>query len=296
VKRWLTALLLAPLLMAAPVPVPAFDLGDLVGAVTGDDNAAETARLLQKGAKVAAAMVPISDEEEIRLGRGVAARVIARFGIDYDRNATYYLNLLGTVLAQRSPRPDIPYHFAVLNTDDVNAYACPGGYIFVTRGALKMVRDEAELAAVLAHEIGHVTGRHIVKALQHSEVMKAGADLAGEALAKGSGELFSQMVDVATDALFKGLKKEDEYDADARAVALLDRVGYDYPAMFDVLKLLDARRKAGQAKVLARTHPAPRDRIRHLKQAMRKMRLDSPTGIRLRARLERHLQQSKASS
>jgi len=294
VKRLAWALLMA---LALPVaPAPAFDLGDLVGAVTGDDDAADAARLLQKGAQVAAALVPISDEEEVQLGRGVAARVVARYGIDYDQQATYYLNLLGTALAQRSPRPNIAYHFAVLNTDDVNAYACPGGFIFVTRGALNMVRDEAELAAVLAHEIGHVTGRHIVKALQRSEVMKAGADLAGEALASGAGELFSQMVDVATDALFKGLDKKDEYDADTRAVALLDRVGYDYPAMFDVLKLLDQRRKAGQAKVLARTHPAPRDRMRRLKQAMRHMTLDRPTGIRLRARLEHQLKSSKAAS
>lgn len=288
-RRLLSACLLAAILLPA-WPAHSFDLGNLVGAVTGNPDAANTARLLQKGAHLAVAMAPISDAEEKVLGREVAARVIARFGLDNNPAATRYLNLLGVTLAQRSPRPDIAYHFALLDTDDVNAYACPGGFIFVTRGAFRMARDEAELAAVLAHEISHVSERHIVKALQHSQIMKAGADLAAEALASGTGALFTQMVDVATDSLFKGLKKDDEYDADMKAVALLDRVGYDYPAMFDVLRLLDARRKAGQTKVLAKTHPSPTLRLHHLQRSLRKLPLEPATGIRLKARFEKNRQ------
>ncbi len=269
-----------------------FSLGGLGG---GNRNDAIDFRRIQQGLRLVSALIPISDQDEIRLGRGVAARVISRFGIDYNLGATYYLNLLGSTIAQRSDRPDIPYHFAILDTDDVNAYACPGGFVFVTRGALNMVQDEAELAAVLSHEIAHVTERHIVKTLQHSRVMKIGAQVAVDAFTKG-GPLFDKMINTATDSLFKGLKKGDEYDADRKAIAYLDRTGYDYPAMFDVLNLLDQRRKTGQAKVLTKTHPSPASRTSKLRKAMRKLPLDRPTGIRLRARFDQRLQTKKSSS
>lgn len=271
-----------------------FPIGGFGGG-NGNRNNAIDIRRIQQGLRLISALIPISDRNEIKLGRGVAARVISRFGIDYNLEATYYLNLLGTTIAQRSDRPDLPYHFAILDTNDVNAYACPGGFVFITRGALNMVQDEAELAAVLSHEIAHVTERHIIKALQHSQVMKIGAQMATDAFTNG-GPLFDKMINVATDSLFKGLKKSDEYDADRKAVAYLDRTGYDYPAMFDVLKLLDQRRKAGQARVLTKTHPSPANRISKLRRAMRELTLDRPTGIRLRARFDRHIQTKKSSS
>ena len=191
-------------------------------------------RQIQQGLKLVQALVPISDEDEVKLGRSVAARVIARFGIDYTRpKATYYISVLGTMIAQRSDRPDMIYHFAILDTDDVNAYACPGGFVFITRGLLQTVKDEAELGSALAHEIAHITERHIVKSLQHSRVMKVGAQVAADAFTHG-GPLFDKMIDHATDSLFQGLKKSDEFEADAKALVYLDRVGYDYNAMFDV--------------------------------------------------------------
>jgi len=271
-----------------------FPIGGFGGG-NGNRNNAIDIRRIQQGLRLISALIPISDRDEIKLGRGVAARVISRFGIDYNLEATYYLNLLGTTIAQRSDRPDLPYHFAILDTNDVNAYACPGGFVFITRGALNMVQDEAELAAVLSHEIAHVTERHIIKALQHSQVMKIGAQMAADAFTNG-GPLFEKMINTATDSLFKGLKTGDEYDADRKAVAYLDRTGYDYPAMFDVLNLLAQRRKAGQAKVLAKTHPSPASRISKLRRAMRRLMLDRPTGIRLRARFDRRLQTKKSSS
>ncbi|MDX8402414.1 MAG: M48 family metalloprotease [Mariprofundaceae bacterium] len=277
--RWALALA-AGLATVVPQPAAALDLG-AIGDALGIDP--EVVKRVGQAAKVASALVPISDEQEVKLGRDVAARVIGRFGLERDARRTRYLNLVGLALAQRSDRPNLPWRFAILATDDVNAYACPGGYVFVTRGALAMVRDEAELAAVLAHEISHVTQRHIIKALQQSKLLAVGADIAAEAFDKG-GELFRQMSDFAMDALFKGLKKEDEFDADRRALAWLNRLGYDWPAMHDVLRLLDERRKQGRAKVLAKTHPAPRERLRTLKRAERGMALDEPTGIRLRQR------------
>ncbi|MDX8403300.1 MAG: M48 family metalloprotease, partial [Mariprofundaceae bacterium] len=159
--------------------------------------------------------------------------------------------------------------------------------IFVTRGILSMVRDEAELAAVLAHEISHVTERHIVNALRNSKLMKVGTEVAAEAF-RTPGPLLEQMTSFATDSLFEGLNKSDEYDADQKAIEYLNRIGYDYPAMFDVLKLLDQRRKQGATKVLSKTHPSPTTRSRKLKTAAKKLSLEEPTAIRLPNRFVQH--------
>jgi len=258
----------------------AFDF-EQFGDVLGLDPT--VSKRIGQGAKFASALIPISEEEERVLGRDVAARVIGRFGLEKNIKQTYYLNLVGQAIGQRSDRPNLSYRFAILATNDVNAYSCPGGFIFVTRGALDMVHDESELAAVLAHEIAHVTERHIINALQHSKIMKVSGEVAADAFKQG-GELFQHMSDFATDALFKGLKKTDEYASDRKAIEYLDRLGYDYPAMFNVLGELEQRRKQGRTKVLAKTHPSPKDRIGHLKQAESEMKLDPPTGIRLKAR------------
>ena len=169
-------LLIVLYLLLFSTPAHALDLGGF--SLGGSGILGARLEQAEQALRLASALIPISDEEEIILGKRVAARVIARYGIDDNAEATYYLNLVATAIAQRSDRPDIPYHIAILATDDVNAYACPGGYIFVTRGALKMVRDEAELAAVLAHEISHVTERHIVNALRNSKFMHVGTDVA----------------------------------------------------------------------------------------------------------------------
>ncbi|MFC1567688.1 M48 family metalloprotease [Pseudomonadota bacterium] len=283
---------LLSLLLAAPAL--AFDLGGF-GIGSGDKDS-KRMRQLNQVFKLASALIPISDKEEIILGKRVAARVIARYGIENAPKMTYYLNLITTAIAQRSDRPDIPYHVAILATDDVNAYACPGGYIFVTRGVLNMVRDEAELAAVLAHEVSHVTERHIVNALRNSKLMKVGTEVAAEAF-RTPGPLLDQMTSFATDALFEGLDKSDEYASDEKAVDYLDRVGYDYPAMYDVLKLLKVRRKWGTTQVLDKTHPTPDSRLQTLKSKAKKLSLEKPTGIRLPDRFAKHaLKQQKEAS
>jgi len=269
------------------VPALAFDISDFgIGTGNGDRDS-KRIHQAQQLFKFVEAAIPISDEEEIILGKRVAARVIEKYGIENAPEMTYYLNLMTTAIAQRSDRPNFSYHVAILATDDVNAYACPGGYIFVTRGVVNMVRDEAELAAVLAHEVSHVTERHIVNALRNSKMMKVGSEVAAEAF-RTSGPLLDQMTNFATNALFQGLDKADEYASDEKAVDYLDRIGYDYPAMFDVLELLEVRRKWGVSKVLDKTHPTPQSRIKTLKSSVKKLSLNKPTGIRLADRFARN--------
>lgn len=276
-------------------PVLAFDLGGFSIGTGNSDKDSKRMRQISQAFKFASALVPISDEEEMILGKRVAAKVIERYGIENAPEMTYYLNLIATAIAQRSNRPNIPYHVAILATDDVNAYACPGGYIFVTRGVLSMVRDEAELAAVLAHEISHVTERHIVNALRNSKLMKVGTEVAADAF-KTPGPLLDQMTSFATDALFEGLDKSDEYESDAKAIDYLDRIGYDYPAMYDVLKLLQIRHKYGATKVLDKTHPTPSARLQQLKVSASKLSLEKPSGIRLPNRFATHASNLKKST
>ncbi len=142
---------------------------------------------------------------EIKFGREVAARMVGRFGVYDNSRLMKYVNLVGQVIASNTNRPELQYHFAVLNTDEINAYAAPGGYVFVTRGAILKMQDEAELAAVLAHEMTHINERHVVKELNiHGTEGSATGGLAR--LIGGGTEAarvaFYQSVDKALDMLY----------------------------------------------------------------------------------------------
>ncbi|WP_428623529.1 M48 family metalloprotease, partial [Sedimenticola sp.] len=124
------------------------------------------ARTSQSDAIVTQEDITADVEAEIKVGREIAARILGRFGVLEDARLTRYVNLVGKSVALNASRPEIEFRFAILDTQSVNAYAAPGGYIFVTKGALDLMQDEAELAGVLAHEIAHVTEKHIVDELR----------------------------------------------------------------------------------------------------------------------------------
>lgn len=210
-------------------------------------------------------------EQEIMFGREVAARLIARYRYYDNALLMKYVNLVGKTLAESSIRSEIEFHFAVLETSDINAYAAPGGYIFVTKGALEKMKDESELAGVLAHEIVHVSERHIVKELNIRGTEDS--PVAGFArLIGGSSEsariAFSQAVDKALDMLFKdGYKREDETQADRTAVVLCALSGYDPAGLARYLDRI-APLKGKDVEVLDRTHPPFAARLEVLRQAM----------------------------
>ncbi len=216
--------------------------------------------------------------EEVRFGREVAARIIGRYGLYDNSTLTKYINLVGTVLAMSSNRPEIEFHFAVLNTDEINAYAAPGGYIFVTRGGLLKMQDEAELAGVLAHEIGHVVEKHVVKELN----IRGSDDSAVSGLARVIGgstdaarAAFTQAVEQAMDILFKnGYKREDEIQADKDSVMFCALSGYEPTGLvhyFERIKNL----KGKQTEVLDKTHPSYESRIVWLNETITKEGIDT---------------------
>lgn len=209
---------------------------------------------------------------EIQLGEELAARILGRFRVYDDEKATRYVNLIGKGLASYSSRPEIEFRFAILNTDIINAFAAPGGYVFVTKGTLAMIENEAQLAGVLAHEIAHITEKHIVKELD----IKGGDDssLAGFASILGGGTsetvrvAFTQLVDQAGKILFeKGLKKEDELASDSIAMTIAANAGYNPVAYKTLLKRIKEKEEGTErTKIVSATHPSYDDRIEVLEQ------------------------------
>jgi predicted Zn-dependent protease len=230
-------------------------------------------RASEKSTEVAASDI----EEEIRFGREVAARILARTDLYSDDALNRYLNLVGKALALNSARPELEFRFAVLDTMEINAYAAPGGYVFITKGAIASMRDEAELAGVLAHEISHIIGRHIIKEFG----IKGTEDspMAGLARLIGGGTesarvAFYQAVDKAMDILFKdGYKRSDEAEADRNAVMITALSGYEPSALSNYLERLK-KIKGQNTEVLNRTHPPYDERTALIKRTIKEEGLE----------------------
>jgi predicted Zn-dependent protease len=209
-------------------------------------------------------------EAEIRFGRGVAARILGIYRLHTDPGLTQYVNLVGRGLAMHTRRTEIRYYFAVLDTDVVNAYAAPGGYVFVTRGALELVKSETELAGILAHEIAHVTERHIVEELG-IRARSTGATAGLAALLGGAGGsarvAFTQAVESAVTILFEnGYRASDELEADRIAVAILQSTGYDPGGLAEYLARIESLRR-GWGEDRSSAYPATDERVTQLRDS-----------------------------
>jgi beta-barrel assembly-enhancing protease len=201
----------------------------------------------------------ISDEEEHKIGESISAKIRLRFGVVQDPAVHKYVTLVGTVMAQQSERPALPWTFIVLDTDGVNAFASPGGFVHITRGALGLVKNEAELAAVLAHEIGHVAHKHTVNAIRKANVEKLGSD----ALLANRGPYLDKFANLAYDMILEGkFDRNDELDADKESVAITPKAGYASAGLADFLTRLDERNKDQPARNgLFASHPETKERI-----------------------------------
>lgn len=232
-------------------------------------------------------------EAEREFGRQVAARILGRFPLLDDAPLTRYVGLLGTGLAEAGGRGDLEFKFAVLDTDVPNAFAAPGGYVFVTRGALTRMRDEAELSAVLAHEIAHVSRRHIVRELN---LRGGGGDLAG-GLARiigGAGEVsrvaMSKLVDAAEELLFsKGYAQKDEFEADGDALALVGAVGYDPGGLDRYLERNEKESRGSEPASLKATHPSYADRKARIARTLLADGLDKAKGPAMKERFDENV-------
>lgn len=208
----------------------------------------------------------VDEQGELEIGDGVAANLLGAAPLVMDKKLEQYVNRLGLWLALQTERPGLAWHFGVLDTDSVNAFAAPGGYVFVTRGLLLRMHSEAELAGVLAHEISHVLKRHHLQAIQKNAQTGLLADLASIAVENQKhGELAKKAISTGTELYARGLDKDDEFEADRMGVVIVARAGYDPYGLPAVLQTLDAMNpQDSNLALMFKTHPAPRQRLQLL--------------------------------
>lgn len=201
----------------------------------------------------------VTEAEEQELGKQVSEKIRVRYGVVQDAKVHRYVALVGTALAQGSSRPALPWTFIVLDTDGVNAFAAPGGYVHITRGALALIKNESELAGVLGHEIIHVTEKHTVTAMVKSQAVQMGAS---ETLS-GSSALMQRVVNATYDNIVeRGFGRSEENESDEKGVTLANKTGYAPNGLIAFLTTLRDRNKDSKEKRgLFASHPETQDRL-----------------------------------
>jgi predicted Zn-dependent protease len=208
----------------------------------------------------------MSEAQEIQLGQQMDAEVRKEMGVYNDPELQRYVEDVGMRLARASERPNLPWHFTVVDVPAVNAFALPGGYIYLTRGILPFLDNEAQLAGVLGHEIGHVTARH--SAQQYTQATSAGIGLTLLSIFVPEAQPFGGVAESALSVLFLKYGRDDERQADRLGVEYAARTGWD-PAgvagMLNTLARLDeaSGSRRGVPNWLS-THPAPADRVQEI--------------------------------
>jgi predicted Zn-dependent protease len=215
----------------------------------------------------------MTEAEEQQLGAAVSERIRARYGVVQDEAVHRYVALVGGALAQVSTRSSLPWTFIVLDTDGVNAFAAPGGFVHVTRGALALLEDESELAGVLGHEIIHVTEKHTIQSLQKSQAVQMGAT---ETLS-GSAALLERAVTATYDNIVeKGFGRAEENESDDKGIALANRIGYAPAGLSAFLTRLKDRNKDSQEKRgLFASHPEMQSRLDDIKKEIASKKMTS---------------------
>jgi len=203
----------------------------------------------------------MSEEQEIALGISYNPQVLATFGVYPDNNLQNFVQTKGTEMGKISHRPNLEYHVKVVDSHVVNAFAVPGGYIYLTRGILAQLNNEAELMGVLAHEMGHIAARHTVS--QQSKQQIAQLLLIGGMIASEKFAQYAQYAQQGMQLLFLSFSRDDERQADALGVEYSSKLGFDAHKMADFFKVLQKMSLAeseGGIPTFLSTHPDPGDR------------------------------------
>lgn len=224
-------------------------------------------KVLDTARNVVKATSDIAEQEEIDLGRDVAARLLGAAPLMANDGVQRYVNHVGRWLATQTERPDLPWQFGVLEAPQLNAFATPGGNVFITRGLLERMRSEAELAGVLAHEIAHVLRKHHLKAIQKGAQTALAGEALAQALARRDGANREKLIALGSEVFTRGLDKGDELEADRLGVAIAARGGYDSYGLPAVLQTLNAMNPQDSGLALMfKTHPAPAERLDELEK------------------------------
>lgn len=252
-----------------PTDASALKLGDLLDKKILDQAAREKLGVPTDSSNPNDVSIPLvgnpSDADEEKLGREIAGRLLGAAPLVDDDALQRYVNHVGRYVAARSSRPDLNWTFGVIESPTVNAFAAPGGYVFVTRGLYAMLQNEAELAGVLGHEIAHVTERHHVKLLQKQRAIAAGQSVLAS---KAGSDSVKALVGNGAEIYARSLDKGSEYDADRIGVQYSARGGYDVFALPAVLDRMGADQSTDKFTLLYKTHPLPAERLNALDKAI----------------------------
>lgn len=205
----------------------------------------------------------ISEEQEIAMGRDAAPKFEQEFGGLYpDEEVQQYVQDIGMELVQYTDRPNLPWQFRVLNAEQINAFALPGGFIYITQGMLQSLENEAQLASVLGHEIGHVAERHSVQQLQRTQLIGGGAALAGIFGGGAVGDVTSVVAGLA----LMSYSREQEREADLSGLNYIAREGYEPRSMVETMQILKQAGGDGGPPEFFSSHPSPDNRGEYLAQ------------------------------
>ena len=239
---FLSVIVVAGIWVISPEPTQAFSLPELIF----------------RGIQVIQ-LSNMSDRQEVTVGRQINQQLTNReFRIDRDRATTAYINRIGQRLAEQSDRPDIPYTFQVIDDNNINAFATMGGFVYVNKGLMAAADNEAELASVIAHEIGHISARHSIKQMRQMAIASG--------VASAAGLDGSRAVQIGVElALRRPHSRQAEYEADQLGLQSMGRSGYAQSGMVDFMKKL--LNKPSPPSILS-THPATSDRIAAISEAI----------------------------
>ncbi|TNG00918.1 MAG: peptidase [Gammaproteobacteria bacterium] len=263
------------ILTAISTTSAAFDFGKLIKDVTKEtpeeSSTDSSDKKKQTGlADLGGVLGETPVKEEVAIGREIAGRLLGASPLEDDNKLQQYVNQVGSWVAARSDRPELRWHFGVIASEDINAFAAPGGYILVTKGLYKKLNNEAELAGVLAHEIGHVIKKHHLKILKQGKLIDMGSGLIrSKADESQQGQTIGKLIGSGAEILARGLDKNAEYEADRVAVVLATRAGYDsysLPAVLQEIGHVGA--DDSSVSLLFKTHPHPDVRLNKLGDAM----------------------------
>ncbi|HQR50379.1 MAG TPA: M48 family metallopeptidase [Methylophilaceae bacterium] len=264
------ALLSTGLLLAIALSAQAFDLD---GALKSVQEATQPAPSTPTASDSTGTPLPPinlkkpSREDEIRLGREIAGNLLGAAPLVRDEKLQKYVNQVGRWVALQSERPDLPWHFGVIESDDLNAFAAPGGWVLVTKGLYRQLNNEAELAGVVGHEIGHVVKKHQLKVIQKQQLLSYGAGLLGGTLGKDN-QTVQQLIGSGAEICARSLDKDAEFEADRIGIVLAGRAGYDPYGLVEVLQTIGhAGKDDSRVALLFKTHPHPDERLTKLGDA-----------------------------
>ncbi len=246
-----------------------------------EDGEREHRELLRKNPSGVESEFDLSDAEEAELGFGMAQQFLSSKRLVADAGLQRYVNMIGLWLSQQSERPALPWRFAVIEGDAPNAFAVPGGYVFVTQGMVALAETESELAGILGHEISHVVRKHHLRWIYMNKELDVSVHRAEEQIGHAnarSREIFQQMGQLMQRSLEQmqspelkaGLSKGEEFEADADGAILAWRAGYEAWGLMAVMQRFEAASRSDNAPAEALTaHPEPLQRFKVLDAALR---------------------------